>query len=255
MSRIIDEILDFVYKEVPLEDISVVDARIGAVYSGVILSNGYAGIAWIVREKLHIHPLDEAGFLTKINVKKELKNFIFSENPFKRSFGFSILNALITSTLKEDVRTGDALDAISIRDGDTITLIGAIGPFINELSRRNVNINLFEKGEVKEEFRKFLRLNDDLDKVLLETDILILTGVTVENFSIDGIVSLPTKAREKIISGPTTPMVKGVFKKRGFNLVAGVRIVNPKMMIKTIGEGGGTKVIIKNSGEKVFFRL
>ena len=255
MSRIIDEILDFVYKEIPLEDINIVDARIGAVYSGAILSNGYAGIAWIVREKLHIHPVDRAGFLTKINAKKELPKLIFSENPFERSFGFSILNALISSTLKEDITIGDALDAVSIRDGDTITLIGAIGPFIKELSKRKVNINLFERGEVRKEFRKFLRLEEDLKKVLLETDILILTGVTLENFSIDDIVSLPTRAREKIISGPTTPMVKEVFKKRGFTLVAGIKVVNPRMMIKTVGEGGGTKVIIKNSAEKVFFRL
>ena len=255
MSRIVEEILDFVYKEIPLENINVVDARIGAVYSGVTLSNGYAGIAWIVREKLHIHPVDRAGFLTKINIKRELKRFIFSENPFERSLGFSILNALVISTLKGDVRTGDALDAISIRDGDTITLIGAIGPFIKELSTRPVNINLFERGEVKEEFRKFLRLEEDLKKVLLETDILILTGVTLENFSIDDIVSLPTKARERIISGPSTPMIGEVFKKRGFTLVAGVRIVDPKMMIKVVGEGGGTKAIIKNSAEKVFLRL
>lgn len=255
MKKIVDDILEFVYKNTNLNDVKVVEARIGAVYSGVILSNGHGGISWIVRERLHIHPLDNAGYLTKTNVRKELEKLIFSKNPFERSFGFSILNALIDSVLGGDVKTGDALERISINDKDTVTLIGSIGPFLKELSKLNVSINLFEKGEVREEFLKYLRREEELKDVLLKTDILILTGVTVENFTIDDIISMPTKAREKIIVGPTTPLVRDVFRERGFTLVAGVRIVDPEMMIKTVGEGGGTKVIIKNSGEKVFFRL
>ncbi|MEK6634998.1 MAG: DUF364 domain-containing protein, partial [Planctomycetota bacterium] len=85
-------------------------------------------------------------------------------------------------------------------------------------------------------------------------DILIITGVTLVNHTLEPILRLARKAREIVVVGPTASVYPEPIFKRGVTVMGGVRITNAPKMIHLIGEAGSGYDFFEKCAEKIVMR-
>lgn len=82
---------------------------------------------------------------------------------------------------------------------------------------------------------------------------VIITGTAIVNHTIDTILSLIGHGKRAAIIGPTASLIPDAFFKRNANVMAGVRILNPDLMIKILNQGGSAYHLLKECCKKIAF--
>jgi uncharacterized protein (DUF4213/DUF364 family) len=88
---------------------------------------------------------------------------------------------------------------------------------------------------------------------LKQSDVVIVTGTAIVNHSIDTVLSFVNNGKRTAIIGPTASMIPDAFFGRGVNVMAGVRIVEPDLMIKILKQGGSAYHLLNQCSEKIAF--
>ncbi|MEX0568831.1 MAG: DUF364 domain-containing protein [Candidatus Njordarchaeota archaeon] len=123
-----------------------------------------------------------------------------------------------------------------IGDKDNIIVIGNMVPLIERLGKKTKNIWVFERNP---RMRIYGALSDCFEfRYLEESDIVIVTGTTLLNDTIDPILKYAKKAHTKVIVGPTAQLHPDVLLKY-FDIVASLRVNEIEAVTKTIKLGGG----------------
>lgn len=71
--------------------------------------------------------------------------------------------------------------------------------------------------------------------------------------TINTILSFIVNGKRTAIIGPTASMIPDAFFKRNVNVMAGVRILNPDLMIKILKQGGSAYHLLKECFGKIAF--
>jgi uncharacterized protein (DUF4213/DUF364 family) len=100
---------------------------------------------------------------------------------------------------------------------------------------------------------KYFRSESEMSSSLKTSDVVIMTGTTIVNHTIDHILPLITNGHRTAIIGPTASMIPDTFFKKGISILAGVRILDPDVMIKILKEGGSAYHLLKECSEKIAF--
>jgi uncharacterized protein (DUF4213/DUF364 family) len=100
---------------------------------------------------------------------------------------------------------------------------------------------------------KYFKPESEMSSALEESDVVIITGTAIVNHSIDKILSFITNGKRTAIVGPTASMIPDAFFKRGLEVVAGVRIIEPDLMMKILKQGGSAYHLLKDCSEKIAF--
>jgi uncharacterized protein (DUF4213/DUF364 family) len=130
-------------------------------------------------------------------------------------------------------------DMVRLEPSDTVGMVGYFGPMVEELRTRVSVLHIFERTPRDEEGV----LPDWASPILLpECDVAIVSGTTVINRTLDGLLACATKAREVVVLGPSTPMVPDLFEKRGVTLLSGIQVTDAPRLLRVISEGGGTSL-------------
>lgn len=184
------------YCEKLTEGISISDVRVGIGYTAVLLNSGECGLTFTFRNELgpKCAQIEEAGYL----IGKpciELLDWAMDINLVKSSIGLSIINGLLQKELK-DYQKGDVLEIIDIREGDKIGLIGYFKPVIDKFQSKTDKIYIFERNITDSGI-----LPDWAEDIYLpECDVVVITGTTLLNKTIDHILEKSKNAREIAIA-------------------------------------------------------
>ncbi|SES93627.1 hypothetical protein SAMN04488587_1670 [Methanococcoides vulcani] len=255
---VVSMLLDQIRQELgeDLDDIYVEDARVGVVYSGVRITNGYGGIAatQLQSSSAHCATLPNAGDITG-KPASEVMEMALSKNLLKAVLGIATVNALATMICdlypeRHAFSDVDVLDII--RPGDKVGMVGHFSPLIPRILKITDQLTVIEKKDIIDE-----RINvvpqENASEVLSGSDIIIITASTLVNGTTDELISLKGNAREAILLGPSAVMLPQPFYEKGFTAVMGTRINDTDTMLKVVSEAGGTKHLLKKCGEKVSF--
>jgi uncharacterized protein (DUF4213/DUF364 family) len=98
---------------------------------------------------------------------------------------------------------------------------------------------------------KYFKPESEMSSALEESDVVIITGTAIVNHSIDTILSFITNGQRTAIVGPTASMIPDPFFKRGLQVMAGVRILEPDLMMKILKQGGSAYHLLKECSEKI----
>lgn len=85
------------------------------------------------------------------------------------------------------------------------------------------------------------------------SNVVIVTGTSIVNRTIDDILSLITHNKRTAIIGPTASMIPDGFFIRGVDIMAGVRISDADGMIKILKQGGSAYHLLRACSEKIAF--
>jgi len=188
-----------------LASLVVERAVVGLFFTGVKLSNGTAGAC-----ATPIKTIPEAvccptsamamPFPGKLRGRPafDLAKEAFGNHGIRRATGIAAMNALADTCWRRrphpeaELRLGiDAFDATDIRPGDNVVVIGAFVPFLRELKRRRQPFLVLEQdaATLKAEEMPSFRPADQAPAVVPEADVLLITGTTLINDTLEGLLA------------------------------------------------------------------
>jgi uncharacterized protein (DUF4213/DUF364 family) len=250
-----------------IDEISVERAVIGIFFSGVVLNVGHAGISATPIKEIpeavccpsSARSMPNAGHLTERPVSKYLKDVV-SPLPMKKAIGMAVLSALSSYCWKKEaagnynMQVGvDAIDTINLTDNCYPVVIGAIAPFLRVLKGRKKPFSVIEldKRTLKADELPFYAPPSETEEIVPEADVLVVTGTTLLNGTLEGILELAHPDAQVVVLGPTASILPHAFFKRGVDILGGDIITNPHKMLDTLAEGGSGYHLYGKSTERV----
>ncbi|ADL18993.1 hypothetical protein ASAC_0586 [Acidilobus saccharovorans 345-15] len=167
-------------------------------YAYVELDDGRAGLAyvdwdWVKPNRDPWSPPRSA---------EEAVGLALSYDPVMAAVGVATINALV-NTGGQPV---DPLDLVKVSPGSKVAIVGYIRPYVRRLSG-TAKVYVFELSPSEEDFVLPWYAEEEM---LPQMDLVIATGVTVVNKTINRIAEL-SRGSQLIVVGPTTPMLPEAF--------------------------------------------
>lgn len=215
----------------------IVDVCIGIKYTAVLLDDGSCGLAATL-----VHQLPHRCECIKEIVNKtalEAAKMAFSPHLLPSVLGVATINALLSTKNKSEFTLGNILDFLPISREDTIGIVGAFLPLLPPLRKKTSKIYVFERypiNGVKEYYPDWAE-----PLLLSRCSIVIISGTTIINKTIDQVLSYLSPSQMIGMVGPTTPLAPSIFSKHKVSILSGVRVTNPGKLIGLIKQGGGTR--------------
>jgi uncharacterized protein len=250
-----------------LDEIAVERAVLGLFFTGVKLSTGHAGAC-----ATPIKSIPEAvccpssamamPFPGKLQGRpaRDLMREAFSGHGIRRAVGIATLNALAERCwevrphpLVELRRGVDAFDANDFGAGEQTLVVGAFVPFLKELKRRCLPYLVLEQdpATLKAEELPFFRPADMAREIVPQADVLLITGTTLLNDTLEDLLAWARPDARVTMVGPTVGLFPDAFLRRGADILGSVRITDPDAFLDLLAEGGSGYHFFGRSAEKV----
>ncbi len=227
---------------------------VGIFFTGVKLSNGAGGVAYTPIKDIPqavccpssagttFNPLTVAG-----KPVSEILPALSSDEPIKTAVAIATLNALSAACWNQglagpyQIHTGvDAQDRVQMPTGTTVAVVGALVPTLRALKRRGGTWWVIEqdprtlKGE---ELDHYVPAGESAD-VLSRADVLVVTGVTLINHTLEGILAAAKPGAEIAVLGPTASLLPEPLFQRGVRVAGGVWVRQPDQLLDVLAAGG-----------------
>jgi uncharacterized protein len=248
-----------------LERIAVERAVVGIYYTGVKLDNGMAGACATPVETLRetfccpTATIEPAPGRMRGARAFDLAKQALGANGIRRGLGIAAMNALADTCWRRrphpeaELRLGvDAFDATDIRPGDNVVVVGAFVPFLHALKERRQPFLVLEQNAalLKADELPFFRPAEQADAVVPEADVLLITGTTLVNDTLEDLIALARPRTRITMVGPTAGLLPDAFLRRGIDVIGSVRITAPDAFLDVLAEGGGAHDFLGRSAQK-----
>src|SRR3984893_16926979 len=247
--------------------ITVERAVVGVFFTGVKLDNGIAGACATpietVRETVCCASA-VAGGRAPGNLRGcpafALASEALDPNGLGRGLGIAALNALADTCWRHrphpegELRVGvDAFDATEIRSADKVVVVGAFVPFLRALKQRRQPFIVLEQNPatLKADELPFFRPAEGARAVIPEADVVLITGSTLVNDTLEDLLALRKPGARVTVVGPTVGLLPDAFLNRGVDVLGIVRITEPDAFLDVLAEGGGPPDFLGRSAQKV----
>jgi uncharacterized protein (DUF4213/DUF364 family) len=193
----------------------------------------------------------------------ELMRGALSDNGLRRAVGIATLNALAELAWRRrpcpgvELRSGaDAFEATEIGPGERVVLVGAFIPFLKELKHRRQPYLVLEqnKAALKPEEMPFYRPADLAAEIIPGADVLLITGATLLNDTLEDLLARARPEARVTIVGPTVGMLPDAFVARGASVLGSMRITRPDEFLDLLAEAGSAPHFLGTSAEKIVLR-
>lgn len=252
------------YRKIPPPRVSNVVIGIG--YTGVEIEalcyEPFLGLAQTlssVVQETSCNKCDFAGKLTEKSIV-ELMRWSQEAPSLKKIIGIATLNAVSQHILEINnpysAINGDLVEYLKIDKNTRVIFIGLMKPIVKQVMKITGSITIVEDNPVISTVYRGLRINRDISQLNdedLPIDVLICSGTTLINNTLEEILSkFKKKAQKIVVIGPTASMIPDILFDYGVDVVGGMKIKNSSAALKVIKEGGGTK-LFKQFGKKYNF--
>ena len=250
-----------------LDEIEVERVVIGLFFTGIKLNNGDGGLCFTPIKTIpqavccpsSARAMPSSGKFKGKKVKKVLEE-MFSGNSLKKAIGIAAINALSSTcwgispprdyVIKQRV---DPVDEIEIPGDAEVVIVGALAPYIKMFKKRGQSFTILEidPATLKADEMKFFRPAQDAPEIVPQADVLIITGTTLINDTLDQLLSLAKPGAVVIVVGPTASMLPEAFFQRGVTSIGGVAVTEPDGLLDIISEAGSGYHFFEKSAERV----
>jgi uncharacterized protein (DUF4213/DUF364 family) len=235
------------------DTITIERVMIGLFFTGVKLSNGAGGVSYTPVKDIPqaVCCPSSAGRIFdpfKINGMRiaDVLTGLTSIEPIKVSVAIASLNALSAYCWDKGIANyniqldADAIDAVRMSNENSIAVIGAFIPILRKLKGRGGKWWVIEqdpntlKGD---ELNHFIPA-DQSEETIATADVLIVTGVTLVNHTLEEILKVARQDAEIAVIGPTASMLPDVLFEHGVRVMGGVWVKKPDELLDVLAAGG-----------------
>lgn len=231
------------------ENLEISDIRIGVYLTAVQLSDYSIGTASTLTED---HPycsksLRDFGDFTPLKIKgQKIMNLLESQkkSPVISSLKIAVLNAIsskiISSGNYKIIENCDPVQLLDLNREKTITIVGAFQSYISKISETSNRLFVVEMNEnaLHSDQKKYFVPSSEYNKVIPVSDIVIITGQTLVNGTIDDILSVISLGSQVIVTGPSVNILPDILFENGVSIIGATRIASPEILFDIVSEGG-----------------
>jgi uncharacterized protein len=250
--------------------VAIERAVVGLFFTGVKLSTGHVGACATPVKAIpdavccpsSAHAMPFPGKMRGRRAARFLDE-VRQQDGIRRAVGIATMNALATLCwerrphLDVDLEIGvDAFDAAGIRPGQTVVVVGAFVPFLRELKRRGQPYLVLEQdpATLKADEMPFYRHATQAPVVVPQADVLLVTGTTLLNDTLDEILAAARPDACKVVVGPTVGLVPDAYLRRGCDVLGTIRVTRADEFIDVLAEGGSGYHFFGRSAQKIVLR-
>lgn len=163
---------------------------------------------------------------------RELAQWLIAPPPFipqARSLGLAAINALLPPP--QDLSPAKGQDLILEHGkGRNVAVIGHF-PFVERMGERFARLSVLELSPRADDLPAA-----QASRILPEADVVAITGTTLLNGTLAGLLALCSRQAFVLMLGPSTPFAGSLFE-QGVNVLAGARVDDAGSVCKGILEG------------------
>jgi len=241
---LIKKILDTAQPQ--LKGKSVTDLVIGLSLIACQLDTGEVGVSYVLRDNL---PNGCSAFafaqeVTGKSASEVAQLAVTGKNDIQRSVATSVL---VAASQGQDIPNddGDMPFGVPFKPDDTVGMIGMIVPVAKQLEPMVGKMIVFDRGLEQCGGHPMLSPMAEQEKLLPTCDVVLLSGTTTINGSIDSLLGMCASAREVVLVGPSSPMYTQAFAGSAVTRVAGSWWKNDEKdaIFKAVSLGGGIRQV------------
>jgi uncharacterized protein (DUF4213/DUF364 family) len=169
----------------------------------------------------------------------------------------SVLNAIsskfISSGNYKIVEDKDPIQFVDLTSGKTITVVGAFHSYIRKISETRNKLNVLEMNEeaLGQENRKFFVPAIEFKTILPASDIVIITGQTLVNRTIDELLEAIVPGTQVIVTGPSSSILPDILFENKVSIIGAARITKPEILFDIVSEGGTGYHLFEYCAQKI----
>jgi len=254
-----------------LETITVEKIVIGLFFTGVKLITGEGGLCFTPIKTIpeavccpsSAQLMPSSG---RLEGRKAIQfiNDMFSSSPLKKTMAIAVLNALSSLCWKRQlpetyrIRAGaDPIDEMAIPNDGFVVVVGALVTALRALKQRLKPFAVLEldpstlKSDELEYFMPFEKAHE----VVPKADLLVITGTTLINDTLENLLEKRKPGAEIIVVGPTASMLPDAFFRRGANKIGGVMVTDADRVLNVISQAGSGYHFFGKGAERVVIEI
>lgn len=240
-----------------LDHLLVERAVLGLFFTGVKLSTGQGGLCFTPVKEMpgavccpsSAKAMPLSGRLRGRPVREYLED-LFCENILRRTLGIAVLNALSLAAWEKagpgdslqdyEILTGDAFDELEVARYPKTVVVGALVPMLKKLLAAGADFRVLEQDPrtLKEREMPYYVPAEQAESCVPEADLLVITGVTILNDTLAGLLAMAKPGVEILVTGPTASMLPDAFFARGVTMLGGIQVTKADELLDLISEGG-----------------
>ncbi len=254
-----------------VETLTIERAVLGVFFTGVKLSNGAGGLCATPIKSVpeavccpsSAHAMPTPGKITGRPVQQILGD-LYRQQDLRRTLAIATLNALAETLWRRDghpagveIMGEDGFEALALQPEHRVALVGAFPPYMKELRRRKQPFNILEldPAVLKPDELPFYIPADRAAEIVPGADVLITTGTTLINGSLDGLLGMLKPGAQAAVIGPTATLFMPPYAQQGVTVVGGTRVHDPDTLLTLLAEGGSGYHFFEKTVERVTLRV
>lgn len=248
--------------EYQFQTLKIADVRIGLRLTAVKLSDGSFGVASTLEDDQKTCPKSKRDFEdfspSKIRGRKISDLF---ESPKQtnliKTLRVAVLCAISSSLMAENHYTvlddKDPFDLIDLQQKKTITMVGAFQSYIRKITETGNRLFVleFDESALSAEHKKFFVPARDYPSVIPNSDIVIITGLTLVNDTIDELLNAIPPGVFTIVTGPSVSLVPDILFRHGVDAIGAAKITDGDLLFTLAGEGGAGYHLFEYCARKI----
>jgi uncharacterized protein (DUF4213/DUF364 family) len=244
------------------EKLLISDVMIGLHLTAVRLSDKSIGTSATLADTLPFCAKTNRDFgdFTPLRIKgQKVKDLLETGNnsatisSIKMAVLYAVSSSIISSANYRIIENCDPIQLLDLGSDKTITIVGAFQSYIRKVSVTENKFYILEMdvNTIAPEHRQFFAPADEYRKVLQVSDIVIITGQTLVNKTIDDLLSAVSPNAQVVVTGPSSGIIPDILFKNRVSIVGTMRITNPDIVFDIVGEGGTGFHLFKYCAEKI----
>lgn len=250
-----------------LDELCLQRVTVGVFFTGVLLNNDVGGMCATPIKSIpeavccpsSAKALPRAGKLQGLSVKQILLD-LYGPQDMRRALAIATLNALTETLWQRDgvptgcsLAFGDAFESVRYSSSDKVVLIGAFVPYMRALRKAEQSFKVLEKDSstLKPDEMEYYVPAEHAASILPSADVLVTTGTTLTNQTLEPLLSMLKPGAEVAVIGPSAPLLVKPFAQRGVTVIGGTRVTDPDRLLDLLAEGASGYHFFEKCVERV----
>lgn len=235
-------------------NLTVKEIAVGIFYTGVKLSDGSLGISFteiseLTQQKYRDRIMEDIPCLHLLHKEplEKLMKLAFSPIPLEFTIGSAVINSLSHSLFRRNrenlnILETDCLSLLNIKENDEVTMIGALPSYIRKIKGVAKKLTVIDNNPGINECEGHpVTRGEHTYNAVKTSDVLIMTGVTFTNGSVDYLTDLAPPQCRCAIVGPSAGTYPVPYFRKGISILGTMEITDSDAVLAVIRHGGSIR--------------
>ncbi len=242
------------------EHLFIEDVRFGAHLCAVKLSDGSFGISSTIEDsQIHCDRKHrDFGDFTPLHITGKSVKELFETSKLSAiivMLRLACLNAISSSELsKYKVLTNtDPYDLLEITPDTKLIIVGAFHSYIEKSLKKGCAFGVLEMNReaLNPEHRHLYIPAADYAKVIPGADVVIITGLTLVNNTLENLLDVVGENTKVVVTGPSSSIIPDVLFQKKVDVIGGTKITRPEVLLDLVSQGAAGYHLFTYCAEKI----